>query len=183
MNPASNRAPTKTVEQPITPHSRTAKILHWGFILVFAYGLAKQLDDVEELEDFGLLQNEMIFASVFLIVLLARFAYMRATRLTALPSSTDKSAQRTKHWARAVHLAMYASMALIAASGLCIGGLYWTGTKTGLAMDIALTVHEIAVYGSYLLIAGHVSAALWHRNQRDGIWNAMVPIWQETPRK
>ena len=41
MNPASNRAPTKTVEQPITPHSRTAKILHWGFILVFAYGLAK----------------------------------------------------------------------------------------------------------------------------------------------
>ena len=66
MNPASNRAPTKTVEQPITPHSRTAKILHWGFILVFAYGLAKQLDDVEELEDFGLLQNEMIFARSFL---------------------------------------------------------------------------------------------------------------------
>ena len=104
MNPASNRAPTKTVEQPITPHSRTAKILRWGFILVFAYGLAKQLDDVEELEDFGLLQNEMIFASVFLIVLLARFAYMRATRPTALPSSTDKSAQRTKRWARAVHV-------------------------------------------------------------------------------
>ena len=52
--------------------------------------LAKQLDDVEELEDFGLLQNEMIFASVFLIVLLARFAYMRATRPTALPSSRTR---------------------------------------------------------------------------------------------
>ena len=75
MNPASNRAPTKTVEQPITPHSRTAKILHWGFILVFAYGLAKQLDDVEELEDFGLLQND------FCLGLSHRFA--RQVRLHA----------------------------------------------------------------------------------------------------
>ena len=50
-------------------------------------------------------------------------------------------------------------------------------------MDIALVVHEIAVHGGYLLIAGHAGAALWHRNQRDGIWNAMVPIWQETPVK
>ena len=50
-------------------------------------------------------------------------------------------------------------------------------------MDIALIVHEIAVHGSYLLIAGHVSAALWHRNQRDGIWNAMVPILARAPRK
>lgn len=180
MNQNSGSTHSNRAEPAVAPHSRTAKILHWGFILVFAYGLAKQLDEVEELEDFALLQNEMLFASVFLIVLLARFAYMRATRPTALPNSTD---QRTKRWAGAVHLAMYASLALIALSGLCIGGLYWTGTKSGLAMDIALIVHEIAVHGSYLLIAGHISAALWHRIRRDGIWNAMVPIWQESPRK
>lgn len=180
MNQNSGSTHSNRAEPALAPHSRTAKILHWGFILVFAYGLAKQLDEVEELEDFALLQNEMLFASVFLFVLFARFAYMRATRPTALPKTTD---QRTQRWARVVHLAMYASLALIAVSGLCIGGLYWSGTKTGLVMDIALVAHEIAVHGSYLLIAGHVGAALWHRNQRDGIWNAMVPIWQETPRK
>ena len=160
----------------VTPHSRTAKVLHWGFILVLVYGLAKQLDDVEELEDVSLLQNELLFAAVFLVLLLARFAYMRLTRPTALPSSAP---ERTKRWAYAVHLSMYASLALIAISGLYIGVLYWAGTKAGLAMDIGLLVHEVAVNASYFLIAGHIAAAVWHRHQGDGLWDAMVPLWKE----
>ena len=76
MNQNSGSTHSNRAEPALAPHSRTAKILHWGFILVFAYGLAKQLDEVE-LEDFALLQNEMLFASVFLFVLFARFAYMR----------------------------------------------------------------------------------------------------------
>ena len=153
--------------------------MHWGFIAVFIYALTKQLDEVEELEDLTLLQNEMLFATGFLVLLIARFTFMHRTRPTALPADTPK-----KQWylARAVHLAMYAGLSLIAISGLAIGGLYGAGIKSGLAMEAALMVHEIAVNGSYFLIAGHVAAALYHHHQADGIWDAMVPFWKERMR-
>ena len=157
--------------QTAIPHSLTARVFHWGFIGVFAYALTKQLDEVEELEDLSLLQSEMVFASIFLILLIARFLYMRSTRPTALPVDTPRL---EKLLARAGHLAMYASLSLIPVTGLVIGGLYWSGIKSGGAMDIALLLHEIAVNTSYFLIAGHVAAAIYHRRKRDGIWSAMV---------
>ncbi len=169
----------ETSSATVSPHSLTARVLHWGFIGVFAYALTKQLDDVEELEDFSLLQYEMAFASVFLILLLARFLYMRSTRPTALPSDTPRL---KKLMAKSVHLAMYASLSMIAVTGLAIGGLYWSGIKYGAAMDIALVMHEIFVHGSYFLILLHVAAAIYHRRKADGIWGSMVPyFWKEKP--
>ena len=144
---------------------------------MFVYALFKQLDEVEELEDLSLLHYEMVFASFFLILLLARFVYMQRTRPTVLPTDAP---QTTRLSARAVHLAMYCSLALVAITGLGIGGLYWNGTKAGTAMETLLLVHEICVISSYWLIAGHVAAALYHRSKKDGIWDAMVPVWKES---
>ena len=172
-------APTQGSEA-VTPHSLAAKVTHWGFTGVFIYALTKQLDEVEELEDLSLLQNEMVFASVFLILLVVRFVFMHATRSSALPGNTP---MLTKLMARSVHLAMYAGLSLIAITGLWIGGLYWSGTKAGLAMDIALISHEIAVNTTYFLILGHVAAAIYHRRKSDGAWNAMVPVWKEPKRE
>ena len=169
----------QTRSDEVTAHSRTARILHWGFILVFIYALTKQLDEVEELEDFSLLQYEMVFASLFLLLLLGRFVFMQLTRPSAMPSDTPK---QTRFLARSVHLAMYVSLALIPITGLAIGGMYWSGTKSGSAMDAALLLHEIAVNTSYFLILGHVAAAIYHRRKGDGIWNAMVPVWKEAKR-
>ena len=56
-------------QAPNPSHSLTAKVWHWGFIVVFIYALTKQLDEVEELEDLELLEAEMIFASIFLVIL------------------------------------------------------------------------------------------------------------------
>ena len=165
--------------EPAQPHGRAAKIFHWGFLGLFIFALTKQLDEVEELEDFALLQYELVFASIFLAVLALRFFYMQLTRPTALSESTPTN---TKRLARAVHLAMYAAIASIALSGLWIGGLYWNGIKSGTWMDAALIWHEIAVISTYWLIAGHVGAAIYHRRQADGIWNAMVPFWREHPK-
>ena len=161
------------------PHSKTAKVFHWGFIVVFIYALTKQLDEVEELEDFSLLQYEMVFATVFIALLLARFFFMQLTRPSALPANTPVNSRRL---ARSVHLAMYATLFLIPASGLVIGGLYWNGDKSGTAMEAALLIHEIAVNSTYFLILGHIAAALYHRRQGDGLWNAMVPVWKEPER-
>ena len=160
----------------LTPHSFAAKFSHWGFIVIYVYALAKQFDEVEELEDPRLLQAEMIFAGIFLVLLIARFIFMQSTRPSALP----KTPKRDRLLARIVHLAMYFGLAVVALTRLIIGGLYESGTKDGRIMELALLVHEIAVNTSYLLIIVHVMAALYHRSKRDGIWGTMVPFWKES---
>ncbi|HJP26981.1 MAG TPA: hypothetical protein QF550_06610, partial [Arenicellales bacterium] len=53
--------------------SSIAKFMHWGFVLLFIYGLLKQhYDDLNQLEDNALLQFEVIFATVFVLLLLIR---------------------------------------------------------------------------------------------------------------
>lgn len=157
-------------------HSLTAKFIHWGFIAVFVYALTKQVDDVEELEDFSLLQFEMAFASIFLILLVTRYIYMHSTLPTMLSTDTSNA---IRLMARSAHLAMYISLSMIAVSGLMIGGLYWSGIKSGGAMDIALWLHEISVNASFFLIGLHILAAIYHRLENDGIWSSMVPFWKE----
>lgn len=159
-------------------HSITARIIHWGFAGVFIYALTKQLDEVEELEDFALLQQEMVFASLFLVLLLARFVYMRSTQPTLMPAETPK---KIRLLARCCHLGMYISLSFVALSGLMIGGLYWSGTTSGMGMEFVLVVHELAVIASYYLIGLHIAGALYHRRLRDGIWSSMVPFWKEPP--
>ena len=40
----------------------------------------------------------------------------------------------------------------------------------------ALSVHEFAATASYVLIAIHVSAAIYSRIKGEGVWSSMVPI-------
>ena len=47
-----------------TKYSTVAKIFHWGFVALFAYGIAKQIDNISQLEDFDLLRFELIFAII-----------------------------------------------------------------------------------------------------------------------
>ncbi|MEC8157868.1 MAG: hypothetical protein VX095_01220 [Pseudomonadota bacterium] len=46
--------------------------MHWAFIAVFACGVTNQVDEAEELEDFALLMNEVLFTVLFLSILLVR---------------------------------------------------------------------------------------------------------------
>ena len=45
----------------MTSHSKTSKIIHWTFTLLYSYGIFKQVDDLSELEDPSLLNVEIIF--------------------------------------------------------------------------------------------------------------------------
>ena len=42
--------------------SLTAKIFHWSFVILFAYGISKQIDNINQLEDLTLLKFEIAFA-------------------------------------------------------------------------------------------------------------------------
>lgn len=162
--------------QTVQSHTMAAKIFHWGFIVVFIYALAKQVNDVEDLADAALFRFEGLFALGFLALLVVRFVYMHRTRPTALPATVPRL---MKMLARIGHLAMYISLAMIAISGLFIGAVFSSGGPDAPAMAFAVGLHELSVAAAYVSIAFHIAAALFHRFKRDGIWSSMVPIWQE----
>ena len=145
---------------------------------LFAYGIFTQVDgDVIQLEDATLLYEEIIFASLFLAILMMRFIYMCKTQSTALPIDTPKW---HKQIARGVHISLYISLASIAMSGLVIAAIFYAGFKTGILINLAVQLHELTVLISYWLIAAHIMAAFYHRLLGDGVWSAMTPFWKET---
>jgi len=163
-----------------TKYSTTAKAFHWVFVVLFIYGIGKQVDDISLLEDFALLRFELIFAIILVLLLAFRFLYMTKTQKSSLPEETSAL---QKLAAKMVHLGMYASLAAIAISGILIGCIYWMGMKDGLLIEAIIAVHELAVTTSYSLIGLHISAAVFHRFKHDGVWNSMVPVWKETKTK
>lgn len=156
--------------------SSIAKFMHWGFVLLFIYGLLKQIDELNQLEDKALLQFEVIFATVFVLLLLIRFIYMKTTQKSSLPDSTPKSQLLA---ARVVHYGMYACLALIPLTGLLIGLLFWLGFEDGFLINTLVEVHEFSVSVIYWLIGLHIFAAIFHRLKNDGVWSSMVPFLKE----
>ena len=161
-------------------YSLLAKALHWGFVLLFAYGIVKQVDDLSQLADSAFFRFEMGFALVFLLVVVARYLYMSRTQKTLLLEGTHKL---QKLAAKLVHLGIYASLAGIPLSGLLIGVLFWLGLRGGVLMEGAIGLHEMLISLSYWLIGLHILAALFHRLRQDGVWSAMVPLWREKTEK
>ena len=164
------------VSKPVKTYSLLAKTFHWGFVIVFFYGIFKQVDELEQLADNSLLRLEMAFAVAFLLMLVARFIYMKKTQTSAIPSNTSNL---QKSAAKIVHYGLYACLASIAVSGMSIGTLYWANIKSGFVIEFVISVHEFSFTVIYGLIAIHITAALYHRFLQDGVWNSMVPFWKE----
>ena len=162
---------------PSPQHSLLAKIFHWGFVVLFLYGILKQVDDISQLADIALLRFELLFAFVLIVLLAARFTYMTKMQSSSLPKETTALQRRL---AKLVHLSMYLALASIALSGILIGVLYWMGINSGLIIGLVVNVHEASVTACYWLIGLHVAAALFHRFKNDGVWNSMVPVWRES---
>ena len=78
--------------------------------------------------------------------------------------------------AKSVHSSMYVVLILLPLSGLAIAFLFNQGIKDGPMQLVALSVHEFAATASYVLIAIHVSAAIYSRIKGEGVWSSMVPI-------
>ena len=158
-------------------HTFLGKLIHWTFIPLYAYGIFKQVDDIEALEDQALLIFETIFASIFLLIVILRFTYMR--RFKTFQGATHAPHRIHTFIAKSVHRGMYAALILLPLSGLIIAALYSQDIKTGPLQDGALAVHEFSATLSYVMIATHVSAAIYSRVKGEGVWSSMVPILNE----
>ena len=158
-------------------HTFLAKLIHWTFIPLYAYGIFKQVDDITQLEDSALLVFESIFAAVFLLIVILRFTYMR--RFNTFQGATHTPHRIHTFVAKSVHRGMYAALILLPLSGLIIAVLYSQDIKSGPLQDGALILHESSATLSYIMIATHVSAAIYSRIKGEGVWSSMVPILKE----
>ena len=156
-----------------TGYTLTARIFHWSFVILFVYGVFKQIENINQLEDLALLKFEITFALLFILFLVARFIYMTRTQKSSLPPDTPGA---QKALAKAVHYGMYIGMISIAFSGLVIGCLYWLGLKSGVIIEALIGWHEFSVSVVYCLVGLHLIGAIFHRFKNDGVWQSMVPI-------
>ena len=158
-------------------HTALAKSIHWTFTLLYAYGIFKQVDDLNELEDVSLLNFEILFAIVFLIIVLMRYFYMKDT--PTLLGAHDDVAKGHLFIAKTVHRLVYFSLIMLPTTGLLIAGLFNLGMG---GIEIAIAIHEFSAFLSYVVIGLHVGASVYSRLKGEGLWNAMVPVWKETGR-
>ena len=156
-------------------HTTLAKFIHWSFTLLYAYGIFKQVDDLNELEDASLLNFEILFATIFLILVLVRYFYMKDAP-TLLGAHEDLSRGHL-FIAKTVHRLVYFSLIMLPTTGLLIAGLFNLGMG---GIELAISLHEFSAFLSYVVIALHVSASLYSRYKGEGLWNAMVPVLKET---
>ena len=171
----------------VTSHTRLAKFIHWSFVGLYIYGIFKQVDDLSSLEDSKLLWFEVGFATLFLVIVLARYFYMR--RFETLQGATVPVHIVHKRFARLVHVSMYICLIMLPVTGLMIAGLYSQGYTVNATpdepqtiIDIVLDVHGAAADLSYFLIILHISAAIYSRIKGEGVWSSMVPVLnKETP--
>ena len=158
-------------------HTLIAKIFHWGFIILYTYGMVKQLDDLSQLEDAGLLYFEVVFSILFLLIVIFRYLYMRKHKTFLGASKAVPTAHQ--YLAKTIHISLYLCLILLPLSGLLIAGLYSLGLKDGILQGLAVGIHEFSASLSYLLIVIHVVGAVYSRMKGEGIWTSMVPFWKE----
>jgi len=165
-------------------HTKVAKAIHWSFILLYVYGIFKQVNELDELEDTNLLLFEIVFATIFLVIVILRYSYM--SRFKTLLGAREPVHIVHYYFARTVHKAMYACFILLPLTGLMIAGLYSQGYTVNATpdeeqtiMDLVLDLHGAVADLSYMLIFLHIGAAIYSRIKGEGVWSSMVPILKE----
>ena len=84
--------------------------------------IVKQVDDISDLEDSKLLIFEVVFAAVFLAIVIGRYFYMR--KVETMHASTVPVHRVHKIIANTVHKSMYIVLILLPLSGLAIAFLF-----------------------------------------------------------
>tara|TARA_Y100000996_G_scaffold290815_1_gene229823 strand:+ start:29 stop:313 length:285 start_codon:yes stop_codon:yes gene_type:complete len=69
---------------------------------------------------------------------------------------------------------------MLPTTGLLIAGILNAGLP---GMTVAIALHELSAFLSYITIGIHIAASLYSRYKGEGVWNAMVPVWREEKKK
>ena len=127
-------------------HTTVSKFIHWTFTLLYAYGIFKQVDDLSELEDTSILNFEILFAIVFLIIVLVRYFYMKDT--PTLLGANNHIPKGHLFIAKTVHRLVYFSLIMLPTSGLLIAVVFNLSMS---GIEVAIALHEFSAFLSYVV--------------------------------
>ena len=120
---------------------------------------------------------EIVFAGIFLGIVFIRYFYMKD--VDTLLGAKVEIPKGHLFIAKTIHRLVYLSLIMLPATGLLIAGLFNLGVG---GIQLAVALHEFSAFLSYILIGIHVVASLYSRFKGEGVWNAMVPFWEESGR-
>ena len=122
-------------------HTLLAKTIHWTFSILYAYGIFKQVEDLDELEDATLLNFEIIFAVIFLVIVMLRFFYMKDAK--TLLGAHEEMHKGHLFIAKVTHRLVYFSLIMLPTTGLLIAGIFNLDIP---GMGIAIALHEFSAF-------------------------------------
>ena len=155
-------------------HTKTSKFIHWTFSLLYAYGIFKQVEELDQLNNPSILMVEIVFAGIFLGIVFIRYFYMKD--VDTLLGAKVEIPKGHLFIAKTIHRLVYLTLILLPTTGLIIAALFAYSLP---GINFAVAIHEFSAFLSYALIGIHIVASIYSRLKGEGVWDAMVPIWKE----
>jgi len=156
-------------------HTKTSKFIHWTFSLLYVYGIFKQVEELDQLNDPSILLVEIFFAILFLGLVFIRYFNMKD--VDTLLGAKVEIPKGHLFIAKTIHRLVYLTLILLPTTGLIIAALFAYSLP---GVNLAIALHEFSAFLSYALIGIHIVASVYSRLKGEGIWDAMVPFWKET---
>ena len=147
----------------VKTHTKTSKFIHWTFSLLYAYGIFKQVEELDQLNDSSILMVEIVFAVIFLGIVFIRYFYMKD--VDALLGAKVEIPKGHLFIAKTIHRLVYLTLILLPTTGLIIAVLFAYSLP---GIDFAVGIHEFSAFLSYALIGIHIVASIYSRLKGEG---------------
>ena len=105
-------------------HTKTSKFIHWTFSLLYAYGIFKQVEELDQLNNPSILMVEIVFAGIFLGIVFIRYFYMKD--VDTLLGAKVEIPKGHLFIAKTIHMLVYLTLILLPTTGLIIAALLHT---------------------------------------------------------
>ncbi len=130
-------------------YSKIAKLFHWGFVLLFVYGVLKQVDNINQLK----------------ILLANKTTEMLHGKQAA--NESEKTAKEVFSENSSGH----------SLPSINLNSKDFEDNIN--IIDFVIIIHELNINLLYWFIGIHILAATYHRSKRDGVWSSMAPFFKE----
>jgi hypothetical protein len=118
-------------------HTKTSKFIHWTFSLLYAYGIFKQVEELEQLNNPSILMVEIVFAGIFLGIVFIRYFYMKD--VDTLLGGKVEIPKGHLFIGKTIHRVVYLTLILLATTGLIIAVLFEYSLSS---IDFAVEIYE-----------------------------------------
>ncbi len=131
--------------------------------MLYAYGIFKQVEELDQLNNPSILMVEIVFAGIFLGIVFIRYFYMKD--VDTLLGAKVEIPKGHLFIAKTIHRLVYLTLILLPTTGLIIAALFAYSLP---GINFAVVIHEFSAFLSYALIGIHIVASIYSRLKARG---------------